>query len=103
MALCCWETDVLSPLLSTVPQPRSYDELLASVDSPVESLNVRGHFSDAQPRVVRWRDNLIRPGFFLRSCVRNSALGHVVQRLPAYFFKPIKSLKPNLRIAIMVE
>ena len=46
---------------------------------------VRGPFSDAQPRVVRWRDNLTRPEFFLGSCVRNSTLGHVVQRLPAYF------------------
>ena len=56
---------------------------------------VWGPFSDAQPRVIRWRDNLIRPEFFLGSCVRNSTLGHVVQRLPVYFFYPIKSLKPK--------
>ena len=46
---------------------------------------VRGPFSDAQPLVVYWRDDFTRPGFFLGSCVRNSTLGHVVQRLSAYF------------------
>ena len=55
--------------------------------------HVQGPFLDAQPRVVCWRNDLTRPGFFLGSCIRNSTLGHVVQRLPAYFFKFIKSLK----------
>ena len=40
---------------------------------------VRGPFLVAQPRVVYWRDDLIRLGFFLGSCVQNSTLGHVVQ------------------------
>ena len=42
MALCYWETGVLSPHLSAVPQPRRHGELLASVDSPVELPKCRG-------------------------------------------------------------
>ena len=49
-------------------------------------LVVRGPFSDAQLRVVHWRDDLTRPKFFLGSYVRNSTSGHMVQRLPAYSF-----------------
>ena len=49
-------------------------------------LVVRGPFSDAQSRVVHWRDDLTRPKFFLGSYVRNSTSGHMVQRLPAYSF-----------------
>ena len=50
-----------------------------------DNKSVQGPFSDAQPHVVRWRDNLTRPGFFLGSCIRNSTLDHMVQRLSAYF------------------
>ena len=46
---------------------------------------VRGPFSVAQPCVVHWRDDLTRPRFFLGSCIWNSTLGHVVQRILAYF------------------
>ena len=46
---------------------------------------VRGPFSVAQSCVVHWRDDLTRPRFFLGSCIWNSTLGHVVQRIPAYF------------------
>ena len=56
---------------------------------------VRGIFSNAQPRVVYWRDDLTSLRFFLGSCVWNSTLGHVIQQLPVYFFKPINSLKPK--------
>ena len=45
MALCCWETSVSSPLLPTILQSRRHGELLASVDSPVESSKCRGQKS----------------------------------------------------------
>ena len=48
-------------------------------------VTVRGPFPIAQPRVVRWRGDLTRPGFCLGSFIRNSTLGHVVQWLLAYF------------------
>ena len=46
--------------------PRAYFRRYAK--TPLLSV-VWGPFSIAQPHVVRWRDDLTRPGFFLGSCV----------------------------------
>ena len=70
-----------------------WKRILAFLSKFFHVMFVRGPFSVAQPCVVRWRDDLTRSGFFLGSCVRNSTLGHVVQQLSAFFFKPIKDRK----------
>ena len=54
---------------------------------------VQGPFSDAQSRVVRWRDNLVRPGFFLGELHLELNIGPHGPTATSVFFKPIKSLK----------
>ena len=61
----------------------------------MELPNVRGLFSNVQPRVVRWRDNLTRPGFFLGELCLELNIGPHGLTATNVFFKPIKSLKPK--------
>ena len=56
---------------------------------------VWGHFSDAQPRVVHWRDGLTRPGFFFWELCPELNIRPRGRMATDAFFKHIKSLKPK--------
>ena len=45
--------------------------------------------------MVRWRDNLTRPGFFLGELHPELNIGPRGPTTIGVFFKPIKSLKPK--------